>query len=79
MTGVRPTDDVVTRGNVADLNGTVFWLRDGLLVGAASIERGEDLSVARELMDLQIPVHAAQLGDAAVELEDLLDQEEVPA
>ena len=78
MTGVRPSDEVVSRGSLAGLDGTVFWLRDGLLVGAASIERGEDLSAARELMDLEIPVSAAQLGDDSVELEELLDQEEVP-
>ena len=78
MTGVRPSDDVVTRGNVAGLDGTVFWLRDGLLVAGASIERGEDLSVARELMDLEIPVTAEQLGDESIELEELLEEEEVP-
>lgn len=78
MTGVRPSDVVVTRGSLADLGGTVFWLRDGLLVAGASIERGEDLSVARELMDLEIPVTAEQLADESVELEELLEQEEVP-
>jgi 3-phenylpropionate/trans-cinnamate dioxygenase ferredoxin reductase subunit len=78
LTGVRPTDQRVTRGNLADLDGTAFWLRDGVLVGGASIERGEDLSVARELMDLEIPVSAEQLADESVELEDLLEQEEVP-
>ncbi|MGZ4569510.1 MAG: NAD(P)/FAD-dependent oxidoreductase [Blastococcus sp.] len=78
MTGVRPSDEVVTRGDVAGLDGTVFWLRDGLLVAGASIERGEDLSVARELMDLEIPVSAAALGDESVELEELLEEEEVP-
>jgi 3-phenylpropionate/trans-cinnamate dioxygenase ferredoxin reductase subunit len=77
LTGVRATDTVVTRGDLGDLDGTVFWLRDGLLVGGASIERGEDLSVARELMDLEIPVSAEQLGNEAVDLEDLLEQEEV--
>jgi 3-phenylpropionate/trans-cinnamate dioxygenase ferredoxin reductase subunit len=77
MTGVRPTDTVVTRGDVAGLDGTVFWVRDGLLVAGASIERGEDLSVARELMDLEIPVRPDQLSDESVELEDLLEQEEV--
>jgi 3-phenylpropionate/trans-cinnamate dioxygenase ferredoxin reductase subunit len=78
LTGVRPTDTVVTRGSLADLDGTVFWLRDGLLVGGAAIERGEDLSVARELMDLEIPVSAGQLADESVELDELLEQEEVP-
>ena len=78
LTGIRPTDQLVIRGNLADLDGTAFWLRDGVLVGGASIERGEDLSVARELMDLEIPVSAEQLADESVELEDLLEQEEVP-
>jgi 3-phenylpropionate/trans-cinnamate dioxygenase ferredoxin reductase subunit len=78
LTGVLPTDTVVTRGSLADLDGTVFFLRDGLLVGGASIERGEDLSVARELLDLGIPVTPEQLADESLELEELLDQEEVP-
>ena len=75
---IRPDDVVVTRGDVAGLNGTVFWLRGRLIAGAASIERGEDISVARELIDLEIPVSAEQLRDESVDLEELLDQEEVP-
>jgi 3-phenylpropionate/trans-cinnamate dioxygenase ferredoxin reductase subunit len=71
--GIRPDDVAVTRGDLAGLSGTVFWLRDGHLVGAASVERGEDISVARELIDLEIPVAAGQLADESVELEDLLD------
>jgi 3-phenylpropionate/trans-cinnamate dioxygenase ferredoxin reductase subunit len=76
--GVRPGDVVVTRGDVGALDGTVFWLRDGAIAAAASIERGEDISVTRELIDLDIPVTPGQLADESVELEDLLDQEEVP-
>jgi 3-phenylpropionate/trans-cinnamate dioxygenase ferredoxin reductase component len=71
--GIRPDDVAVTRGDLAGRSGTVFWVRDGRLVGAASIERGEDISVARELIDLAIPVDAGQLADESVELEDLLD------
>ena len=77
--GVRPGDEVVTRGDLSALDGTVFWLRDGLVVAAASIERGEDVSVARELIDLEIPVRADQLADEDTELDELLDQEEVHA
>jgi 3-phenylpropionate/trans-cinnamate dioxygenase ferredoxin reductase subunit len=75
--GVRPDDVVVTRGDVAALNGTVFWLRDGVIVGAAAVERGEDISVARELIDLEIPVRPEQLADGSIELDALLDEEEV--
>jgi 3-phenylpropionate/trans-cinnamate dioxygenase ferredoxin reductase subunit len=71
--GIRPDDVAVRRGDLAGLSGTVFWVRDGVLVGAASIERGEDISVARELIDLETPVTAEQLADESVELEDLLD------
>jgi 3-phenylpropionate/trans-cinnamate dioxygenase ferredoxin reductase subunit len=80
LAGLRPGDVVVTRGDLAARNGSVFWLRDGVLVGAAAIERGEDISVARELIDLEIPVGAGQLADESVALEDLLDfdDEEVP-
>jgi 3-phenylpropionate/trans-cinnamate dioxygenase ferredoxin reductase subunit len=74
--GVRPGDEQVTRGDLAALDGTVFWLRDGVLVAAATVERGEDISVARELIDLEIPVDAARLGDESIELEELLEFEE---
>ncbi len=79
MSGIRPDDEVVTRGDLFALDGTVFWLRDGLLVAAASIERGEDISVARELIDLEIPLRADQLGDESAELDELLDFEEANA
>lgn len=78
LAGIRADDVLVTRGNPRALDGTVFWLRDGGIVAAATVERGEDISVARELIDLEIPVSAGQLADESVELEDLLDQEEVP-
>jgi 3-phenylpropionate/trans-cinnamate dioxygenase ferredoxin reductase component len=77
--GIRPDDEMVTRGDLAALDGTVFWLREGTVVAAASIERGEDVSVARELIDLEIPVRAEQLADEGVELDELLDAEEVNA
>ncbi|MCU1669198.1 MAG: FAD-dependent pyridine nucleotide-disulfide oxidoreductase [Blastococcus sp.] len=78
LAGIRADDVLVSRGNPRALDGTVFWLRDGGIVAAATVERGEDISVARELIDLEIPVSAGQLADESVELEDLLDQEEVP-
>lgn len=77
--GIRPTDEMVTRGDLSALDGTVFWLREGLLVAAATVERGEDVSVARELIDLEITVRAEQLADEGVELDELLDAEEVNA
>lgn len=77
--GIRPTDQVVSRGDLSALDGTVFWLRDGLVVAAATVERGEDVAVARELIDLEIPVRADQLADEGVELDELLDAEEVNA
>ncbi|MGY1770927.1 NAD(P)/FAD-dependent oxidoreductase [Blastococcus sp. SYSU D00813] len=77
--GVRPTDELVSRGDLSALDGTVFWLRDGVVVAAASVERGEDVAVARELIDLEIPVRAEQLADEGVELDELLDAEEVNA
>jgi 3-phenylpropionate/trans-cinnamate dioxygenase ferredoxin reductase subunit len=75
--GIRPADTVAIRGRVEELDGTVFWLRDGVLVGAAAIERGEEISVARELVDREIPVRPEQLADESVELEELLYEEEV--
>lgn len=77
--GIRPGDEVVTRGDLSALDGTVFWLRGGVVVAAAAVERGEDVTVARELIDLEIPVRAEQLADEGVELDELLDAEEVNA
>ena len=77
--GIRPGDETVTRGDLTALDGTVFWLREGVLVAAAGVERGEDISVARELIDLEVPVRADQLADEGVELDELLDAEEVNA
>lgn len=77
LSGVRPGDSVVTRGDLSRRDGTVFWLRDGLLVAAAAVDRGEDVTTARELIDLEIPVTAAQLADEDVELDELVEMEEV--
>ena len=78
MTGVRPTDTVVTRGDLAGLAGTVFWLRDGLLVGGAS-DRARRGPLGRPRADGSgDPGQRDQLGDESVDLEELLEQEEVP-
>ncbi|SFL32294.1 NAD(P)/FAD-dependent oxidoreductase [Geodermatophilus ruber] len=73
LAAVRPGDEVVPRGDLAALDGTVFWLREGRLVAAASVERGEEISVARELIDLEVAVRAEQLADESVELDGLLE------
>jgi 3-phenylpropionate/trans-cinnamate dioxygenase ferredoxin reductase subunit len=79
LAGIRSGDEMVSRGDLSALDGTVFWLREGLVVAAATVERGEDVSVARELIDLRIPVRPEQLADEGVELDELLDAEEVNA
>lgn len=73
--GLRPDDVPVIRGDLAALDGSVFWLRDGVVVGAAAIDRGEEISVARELVDLEIGVRPEQLADESIELDKLLEEE----
>lgn len=73
LTGVRTDDEVVVRGDLAGRDGSQFWLRDGLVVAAAAIDRGEDVMAARQLVDLGLRVRAADLADD-VDLEDLVDR-----
>jgi 3-phenylpropionate/trans-cinnamate dioxygenase ferredoxin reductase subunit len=80
LTGIRHSDTMVTRGNLAELDGSVFWLRDGVIAAMATIDRGEDVMAARELMDLAVAVRPEQLADEDVDLDELIDydDEEVP-
>lgn len=66
--------DPVIRGDRDGSDFTAFYVDGGVLCGAFTVERGEDISVARELMGRA--VDAATLRDEDVDLWDLAYGEE---
>lgn len=66
--------DPVIRGDRDGFDFTAFYFDGGLLCGAFTVERGEDISVARELLGRDID--AATLRDEDTDLWDLAYGEE---
>ena len=68
--------EIAVRGDLDDLDFTASYLDDGgVLTGAFTIDRGEDVMVARELLGRRLD--PAVLTDEDTELWDLVDTEEV--
>jgi 3-phenylpropionate/trans-cinnamate dioxygenase ferredoxin reductase component len=67
-------DELVVRGSVDERDFTAFYLDGDILCGAFTIDRGEDIMVARELLGRR--VDTAVLGDEDIDLWDLVDTEE---
>ncbi len=65
--------DPVIRGDRDGLDFTAFYVDGTGVCGAFTVERGEDISVARELLGRQ--VGAEVLCDESVDLWELLDEE----
>ena len=65
------TAELAIRGNVDDLDFTAFYLDGGVVCGAFTIDRGEDVMVARELLGRR--VDTAMLTDEDTELWELVD------
>lgn len=63
------TGTAVIRGDRAALDFTAFFFDGPVLCGAFSVDRGEDISVARELLGRRFD--AAVLGDEDIDLWDL--------
>jgi 3-phenylpropionate/trans-cinnamate dioxygenase ferredoxin reductase subunit len=75
MVGAAPANaEPVVRGDLDDLDFTAFYLDGGILTGAFTIDRIEDVTVARELVGRK--VDPAVLTDEDIELWDLIDTEE---
>jgi 3-phenylpropionate/trans-cinnamate dioxygenase ferredoxin reductase subunit len=75
MVGAAPANgELVVRGDLDDLDFTAFYLDGGILTGAFTIDRIEDVTVARELVGRR--VDPAVLTDEDTELWDLIDTEE---
>lgn len=64
---------MVIRGSIAGRDFTAFYLDDGALCGAFTIDRGEDVMVTRELLGRK--VDTAALADADADLWELVPDE----
>lgn len=71
----RPGDTLVMRGALTDPTWTAFYLQDGNVTAAVSRDNPEDIMVARELIEREIPIGADQLGDLGTDLLELLEEE----
>jgi 3-phenylpropionate/trans-cinnamate dioxygenase ferredoxin reductase subunit len=69
------TSEVVIRGDADGLDFTAFYLDGGVVCGAFTIDRGEDVMAARELLGRR--VDTAALTDEDTDLWELVDTEEV--
>jgi 3-phenylpropionate/trans-cinnamate dioxygenase ferredoxin reductase subunit len=67
-------DEEIWRGDRDAGEFAVFYLKDGKVAGCLSVERSEDLAVARELLANRVDVsaHTDALADTDSELESLL-------
>jgi 3-phenylpropionate/trans-cinnamate dioxygenase ferredoxin reductase subunit len=69
-------DEIVWRGDRDSGEFLVFYLKDGKVAGALSVERSEDLGHARTLLAQGVDVGAekakALLGDPDIDLGELL-------
>ena len=65
-------DAVVLRGDPADPQFSVFFLKDGALAGACCFNNARDIPVARQLIARRIAVAPAGLADLGTPLKQLL-------
>ncbi|HET7327081.1 MAG TPA: FAD-dependent oxidoreductase [Nocardioidaceae bacterium] len=65
-------DDIVVRGSVDDLDFIAFYLDQGVVRAAFSVERGGDMFMAKELIAAQTTPDPASLVDEDVELAELM-------
>lgn len=65
-------DQVLWRGAPDGRQRSAFYLQDGVLVGAATINQGRQMRVLKQLIARAAPVDADLLQDASVPLEKLL-------
>jgi len=65
-------DEVVVRGDVAERKFSAFYLKDGRLAAALTVNRFRDIRPSRELIKQRVPVEAAKLRDEDIELKSLM-------
>lgn len=64
--------DVVIRGSVADRQFCAFYLLNGVVQAAFAIDRGEDITFARELIATRAAPDPAKLRDEDLDLDELI-------
>ncbi|MFB4310487.1 NAD(P)/FAD-dependent oxidoreductase [Actinomadura sp. GTD37] len=67
------TDRLVVRGRVEDFDFIAFYLADGVLRAAFTVDRGADLAVARQLIARDAVLDPDLLRDEDADLADLFD------
>jgi NADPH-dependent 2,4-dienoyl-CoA reductase/sulfur reductase-like enzyme len=65
-------DEIVVRGDIAGLDGLLFQLKDGVLVGAISLNRPRDMRFVKRLMSAGKSPPKAALMDETVTFRELL-------
>jgi 3-phenylpropionate/trans-cinnamate dioxygenase ferredoxin reductase subunit len=72
MVGIsRGHDEWVARGDMTTRSFTVFYLREGTVIAADTVNRPGDFMQARRLVTAGVRADAARLADPAVELKKL--------
>ncbi|MFD6060109.1 NAD(P)/FAD-dependent oxidoreductase, partial [Rhodococcus wratislaviensis] len=74
FTGTARYTDLVLRGSADDGEFTAFYLDSGVVRGAFTLDRGDEISAARELIGRSIA--PARLADQDVDLFDLMDEDD---
>ena len=74
FTGTARYTDLVFRGSADDGEFTAFYLDSGVVRGAFALDRGDEISAARELIGRSIA--PGRLADQDVDLFDLMDDDE---
>ena len=65
-------DRVVTRGSRAEHSFAIFYLRDGGIIGAETVNRPQEFMLARQLVAKRARLDPARLADDALPLKSLL-------
>lgn len=65
-------DETVTRGDRQSGQFIVFFLKDGKIDGAAGIDQGRDVRMAKRMMQAGKQVSAADLADESIKLQKLM-------
>jgi 3-phenylpropionate/trans-cinnamate dioxygenase ferredoxin reductase subunit len=68
-----PDDQMVVRGDVDAREFTAFFLDDGRVRAAFAVDRGEDVTIARELVTAGVTVPADLLADPDTDLFEALE------
>jgi 3-phenylpropionate/trans-cinnamate dioxygenase ferredoxin reductase subunit len=71
MAGVSVAGDMVVRGSLEDRSFCAFFLQDGVLRAAVSIDRPRDVRRSLPLIRQQIRPDPAKLADPDVDLRTL--------